>query len=144
MAVVDGDDPVSPQRVIRACAAAFSAVSTNKAVLRGGAGVVVLNPEHATALEAAGFERAEVAAAIAERAGNCRADLARQVPAFGGAGDPDGFVPCFGRPEDVVMLVAGGGGLYSTVMPTWCAGTHRSTAVSVEVDLDQACELPGA
>ena len=44
--------------------------------------------------------------------------------------------------KPVLVLVAGGGGLYSAVMPTWCAGAHRNPAISVEVDLGQACEVP--
>lgn len=144
MAVVDGDDPTSPDRVLNAVCSAFSAVATNNAVLRGGAGVVVLNPDHAAVLAAAGLSRRDVADAITERAGNRRDVLTRQVPGFAGTGDPDDFVRCFHRPEDVLILVAGGGGLYSTVMPTWCAGSHRNQPVSVQVELDQACEIPGA
>ena len=143
MVVVDGDDPSSPDRALTALSSAFSAVATNNAMLRGGAGVVVLNPEHAAVLAGAGMSRADVAQALVERCGNTRSALARQAPAFAGAGDPDDFLPCFFRPEDVLILVAGGGGLYSTVMPTWCAGAHRNTAVSVEVELDQACAIPG-
>jgi hypothetical protein len=29
------------------------------------------------------------------------------------------------------------------VMPSWCAGPHRNTVVHAEIDLDQACEIPG-
>jgi hypothetical protein len=143
MAVTDGDDPTSPDRVLGALASAFSALSTNNAMLRGGAGVVVLNPEHAEVLAASGMSRRDVAAAIAERAGNPRAVLARQVPAFAGSGDPDDFLACFAKADDVLVLVAGGVGLYSVVMPTWCAGSHRNTAISVEVETDQACAIPG-
>lgn len=143
MAVTDGDDPSSPDRVLGAVSSAFSALSTNNAMLRGGAGVVVLNPEHAEVLARAGLSRADVAAAVAERSGNLRRALAAQVPAFAGSGAPDDFVPCFSRPEDVLVLVAGGVGLYSVVMPTWCAGSHRNSPVSVAVELDQACAIPG-
>jgi hypothetical protein len=143
MVVTDEDDPSSPDRVIDAVASMFSALGTNNAMLQGGAGIVVLNPEHAGVLAAAGLSRADVTAAITARAGNRRDVLARQTPAFGRAGAPDDFVPCFHRPEDVLLLVAGGVGLYSMVMPTWCAGSHRNTPVSVEVEVDQACEIPG-
>lgn len=143
MAVTDGDDPASPDRIVDAVVAAFSAVSTNNALLRGGAGVVVLNPEHAAVLAGAGWSRADVAAAVHERAGNPRSRLARAVPAFAGSGDPDDFLRCFETPADVLVLVAGGGGLYSVVFPTWCAGGHRNRAISVPVELDQACEIPG-
>jgi hypothetical protein len=143
MAVTDGDDPSSPDRVLRAVASAFSALSTNNAMLRGGAGVVVLNPEHAEVLARSGMSRRDVAVAIAELAGNPRSVLAGQVPSFAGSGDPDEFLPCFARPDDLLVLVAGGVGLYSVVMPTWCAGSHRNSPVSVPIELDQACAIPG-
>jgi hypothetical protein len=144
MVVTDNDDPASPDRVLDAVASMFSALGTNNAVLRGGAGIVVLNPDHAGVLAAAGLSRDDVTRAIAERAGNRREVLARQTPAVGATGSPEDFLACFARPEDVLVLVAGGVGLYSMVMPTWCAGSHRNTPVSVEVELDQACALPTA
>ena len=50
---------------------------------------------------------------------------------------------CFASPEDIRLVVAGGGGLYSMVMPSWCAGPHRNTAVSVAVRLGESCVVPG-
>ena len=41
-----------------------------------------------------------------------------------------------------VVVVAGGSGLYSMVMPSWAAGAHTNPVVHAEVVLDQACELP--
>jgi hypothetical protein len=143
MAVTDGDDPGSPDRILDAIASAFAAVATNNAMLGGGAATVVLNPEHAAVLGGAGLSRRAVQEAVVARAGNPRRVLARQSPAFAGRGDPDEVVACFHSPDDVLVLVAGGGGLYSTVMPTWCAGAHRNRYVSVAVEMDQACEIPG-
>jgi hypothetical protein len=143
IAVTDGDDPGSGDRVLDALCAAFSSLATNNAMLRGGAGVVILNPEHAAVLADSGMSRADVASAVCERAGNPRRSLARQVRAFAGSGDPEEFLPCFFSPDDVLVLVAGGGGLYSTVMPTWCAGSHRNTAITTEIETDQACAIPG-
>ncbi len=143
MAVTDGDDPGSPDRVLDALVSAFSAVATNNAMLRGGAAAVILNPEHADVLAKGGLGRADVQAAIVERSGNPRRVVARQSPAFGSRGEPDDWLSCFSSPDDVLVLVAGGGGLYSMVLPTWCAGSHRSRYVSVAVEMDQACEIPG-
>ena len=47
-------------------------------------------------------------------------------------------------PSKVLIVQAGGTGLYSMVMPTWCAGAHRNSAVHAEIELDQACEVPWA
>ena len=144
IAVTDGDDPSSHDRILDALASSFSAVSTNNAMLRGGAAVVVLNPEHAAVLAGAGLSRLDVQRALVARAGNSRGALSKQAPAFAGSGAPDDWMPCFRSADDVLVLVAGGGGLYSTVMASWCAGGHRNSAISVLVDTDQACAVPGA
>ena len=46
-------------------------------------------------------------------------------------------------PEQILILQAGGSGLYSMVMPSWSAGTHFNSAVSVQVEADNFCEIPG-
>ena len=46
------------------------------------------------------------------------------------------------RPDDIVLLVAGGAGLYSVVMPSWAAGAHTNPIVHNEIMIDQFCELP--
>ena len=46
------------------------------------------------------------------------------------------------RTASRVPVVAGGSGLYSMVMPSWCAGTHSNSAVSVKVEADMFCEIP--
>ena len=38
--------------------------------------------------------------------------------------------------------MAGGSGLYSMVMPSWCAGAHQNRYVSQRVELDLYCEIP--
>jgi hypothetical protein len=49
----------------------------------------------------------------------------------------------FTAPENILILMAGGSGLYSMVMPSWCAGANRNAASSVLVEADQFCEIPG-
>lgn len=143
IAVSDADDPASPDRIIDALAAAFSAIATNNAALRGGAAAVIVNPDHAAVLARAGYARADVQAALAARCGNRRAVLEHQIPAYAGTGDPDDWVACFADPADVLVVVAGGGGVYSAAIPTWCAGTHRTRAVSAVAWVDQSCAVPG-
>jgi hypothetical protein len=40
-------------------------------------------------------------------------------------------------------MVAGGSGLYSMVMPNWGGAANANAAVSVKVDADFFCEIPG-
>ena len=54
----------------------------------------------------------------------------------------DATYPAFPGPENILILMAGGSGLYSMVMPSWCAGKHKNSAVSVKVEAEQFCEIP--
>ena len=81
-------------------------------------------------------------------------DPGRSCPRYGPGGrvsdrhqrsqgdDPDLVVHALKSPDDLLVLVAGGTGLYSTVMPSWGAGPHGNGHITVEIDLDQACEVP--
>jgi hypothetical protein len=143
MAVADAEADPDGQRLLNALASSFANLAANNAVLRGGMAVVVLNPDHAAVLASAGMTRTGVQQAIWERAVNTRGTVAAaQVPAMVGRGQPEDLLHCFTSPEEICVLVAGGGGLYSSVMPSWCAGPHRNRAVSMLVEADQACALP--
>ncbi len=132
--VTDADDPGSCDRLLDALAGAFANPATNNAALGGGAAVVVLNPEHANALAAVGHTRASLATAIYERATR----VVRDTSLLGNLEKR-----CFATPDDVLVWVAGGAGLYSVVMPTWCAGPHKNRAVTKPIVIGQACEIPG-
>lgn len=134
--VTDADDPGTCEKLLDALAGAFANAATNNAALGGGAAVVILNPEHANALAAVGHSRRSVATAIYERAIR---------PSAGAAASLTGNAAkhCFASPDDVLVWVAGGGGLYSVVLPSWCAGPHKNRAVTKPIAIGQACEIPG-
>ena len=46
----------------------------------------------------------------------------------------DERIPAVRHPDQVLVVVAGGTGLYSMVMPSWGAGPHGNRAVTVPVD----------
>jgi hypothetical protein len=142
ISIVDADDPESAPRLLRSIAASIAHPGTNNAALRGGAAVVVLNPDHAALLAQQGYDRRRICEEIQELAVYTREELARYIPprAFPAAGDEP--LRCFASPDDILVLVAGGGGLYSMVMPSWCGGPHRNAAVSVPIRLGETCPLP--
>ena len=142
MGVVDAGDPTSSARLLTSLASGFANVTTNNAALRNGQAVVILNPDHANLLAGQGHDRSSIAAGIAERAVVTGAQLAETAGLMGSI-DPDIALQCFADPDDILVLVGGGGGLYSVVAPTWCAGPHRNRAVTVDVPMDLACEIPG-
>lgn len=139
----DADDPRSPDRLLRCLAAALANLGSNNAHFRRGAQTVILNPEHAQVLAEAGLDRAAIKERLAELAVNTAATLAELNPGWTRNVDPDTVIPAVRRPEDLVLLVAGGAGLYSVVLPSWAAGAHGNPAVTGEILIDQSCELPG-
>ena len=143
----DGDDPESAGRLLECLAIGLANIATNNAVLTGGAAMVLLNPEHAAVLASAGLDRSEVAQRLHRLCAHSPEDLARYAAAFASRRTEPAANQrrsCFASPRDILIAVAGGTGLYSMVMPTWCAGPHRNRAVSVQVDMDQFCEIPTA
>ncbi len=142
MGVLDADDPTSTDRLLTSLACGFSSVTTNNAALRYGQAALALNPDHVAALAAAGHSRRSIQQAVVERAVVPGSVLAASAATMGSL-DPDREYACFREPEDLLVFVAGGGGLYSAAFASWCAGPHRNRAVSVEVEVGQACAIPG-
>ena len=141
--VGDADDPSSPDRLLDTLAATVANLGSNNAHFRCGAVAIALNPEHADVLGAAGLTRPDVQERLAERAANSRAAITKLNPAFAGSGNPDDLIRAIADPDDVVIFVAGGSGLYSSVFPSWAAGGHRNPVVTQSVVTDLACEIPG-
>lgn len=138
----DADAPDAPDRLLQTLAIGLTNLATNNAVLRHGAAVVVLNPEHAQILADANYTRARICERLAALCVQDKATLQAFAPAFTARIQSDP-VPAFADPADIVVIVAGGTGLYSMVMPSWCAGPHRNRAVTERIELDQVCEIPG-
>jgi len=117
-------------------AAGLAGPASNNAVLTGGQAVLVLNPDHAALLAAAGLDREALQAEL-----QARCEVPGALPSQGSF-QREGRRQAYRAPEDILILVAGGSGLYSMAMPSWCAGPHQNRAVSRRVDLNPACEVP--
>jgi hypothetical protein len=101
----------------------------------GGSFVVVLGPLHAGVMARAGMDRDAVRAALFELSARSVADLKRAGRVRGDVepGDEDVRRTSVERPEDIVLLVAGGHLYgYSAVVPPWIGG-HESKPVTVEL-----------
>jgi hypothetical protein len=142
--VGDADDPDAPDRLLRTLAGAIANVGSNNAQF-GGVGVVtvVLNPDHSAVLHKAGYDRRGVAEALSRLAVNTRGAMRALNPSMARKGADDDLIPAVRDPDDLLILQAGGSGLYSMVMTSWCAGPHANRAVSQEIMIGQACEIPG-
>ena len=139
----DADDPDSAKALLKVLAVGVSNLATNNAILRGGNAVVVLNPDHAATLVNAGLDRAAIQKALFELATHPIEDMMSVAAGLAGRSkDGEPTKHAFTQPEDILLLMAGGSGLYSMVMPSWCAGPNKNSAVTVAVETDQFCEIP--
>jgi hypothetical protein len=138
----DADDPEDAAKLLEVLAIGLANMATNNAVLTGGGAVVVLNPEHAKILADAGLDRAAILHRLWELTHYPTERLAYFAAGFATRIKEETY-PCFRQPEDILLLMAGGSGLYSMVMPSWCAGAHQNRYVSQQVALDLYCEIPG-
>ena len=133
----DADREDNSEILLKLLAAGFARPGTNNSMLRGGAGIVVLNPDHARVLAADGLGRQQICQRLYDL---CDAPSLQAGSFSSIAGDAP--KKCFRSPEQILVVVAGGGGLYSMIMPTWCAGPHRNSAVSQIIEMNQSCEVP--
>jgi hypothetical protein len=140
----DADDSDSPARLLRGLAAVIANTGSNNANFSAGAIAVALNPEHAQVLADAGMTRQDVQVELQRMAVNTRRQIRTFNTGFIPVGDDDDVIPAVRRPDDIVLFVAGGTGLYSAVFPSWAAGAHRNSVVHEVVATGAACELPWA
>ncbi|NQX90149.1 MAG: hypothetical protein HRT77_15965 [Halioglobus sp.] len=136
----DADDSGSYKILLDLLAMALANAPSNNAILTGGFATVVLNPEHSDVLHRAGLSRQDIASELYERCFLEPETVRRLMSAFAGKNPKRQMA--FRSPDQILILQAGGSGLYSMVMPSWCAGTHTNSAVSVKVEADMFCELP--
>ena len=139
MMQTDDDDPEAPARILRVVAGSIAIAGANNTQIGRGPVVVVLNPVHAGVLAAAGLSREAVCERLAELAVTPNAVMRgwatkRAIP------DGDGDLPALRGPEDIVLIVAGGGGMYSAVFSGGLAGSTRP--VHAAIDFAFTCELP--
>jgi hypothetical protein len=139
----DADDPNDHLHLLELLSIGLANLATNNAVLGNGSATVILNPDHAQTLSKAGLNREQIAMELYELCVHDTSEIARLVPGFAGRLGENKKRYCFSSSDQILILVAGGGGLYSMVMPSWCAGAHKNSACSVLVEADQFCEVPG-
>jgi len=138
----DADDPTSAERWLKTVAAVIANPGSNNSHLGGRAAVcVVLNPEHAEVMAGAGYTRERIQDELAALAVTPRAALEALNPRML-VGD-EAMIPAVRDARNILVMTAGGPGLYTMVMPSWCAGPHGNIAVHEVIELDQYCEVPG-
>jgi hypothetical protein len=101
--------------------------------------VVLLGPEHAATIASAGWTREDVQNYLFQRAVRTARELAlggmwdmRDWPAWVHdlSENPDSLIPLVRRPEDLLVMVVGGPGKHSAIIPGF--GASRSVTMAVD------------
>lgn len=130
------DDIATSTRLLHQLAMAVGNPTTNNGATGHGDVVVILNPEHARVLQRAGLSVEDVSRRVSELTRKPRHQIMSHFDM-----DPDEIVGI--APESILVLVAGGGGVYSKVVPSWGYGSHRNKHVITEITYGgEACEVP--
>ena len=125
----------TPQPILDKCASAMATLGQNNACIAQGEYFVLLGPEHAATIAAAGWSRHDVSMYLYERArlpaGLLRGHFeSRAWMPWMEAVPDDQLLPMTGQPENIRVLVAGGPGKHSCVVPSW--GMTTSVTLPVE------------
>jgi hypothetical protein len=127
----------TPEAMLMALAGTAATTGGNNVYL-GGEPLVILGPEHAQTLALTGWSKAEVKRHLWEliriRLDRFSAEnLARFAtidPAAFASRPGDAEIPWCASPEDLMIIVAGGPGKHSSLVPTF--GATRSVTVAIE------------
>ncbi|MGW1992046.1 hypothetical protein [Embleya sp. NPDC001921] len=130
--VHDMETRSNPAPILDKAASVMATFGTNNAVVSSAEYFVVVGPEHAATLAAAGWARQDVQAYLFEKARRPAADFRAHFtaalwrPWMRALGDDD-LQPMTESPDNIRVLVAGGPGKHSLVVPSW--GLTRSVTV---------------
>ncbi|MEM7141842.1 MAG: hypothetical protein AAF548_12505 [Actinomycetota bacterium] len=124
-----------PAPILDKLASTMTSLGQNNAPIAQGEYVVALCPEHAATCADAGWTRQDVASYLFQNArmpaGEFRAafDLLAWEP-WQRALPDDALVPMTGHPDHIKVLVVGGAGKHSCVVPSW--GMTKSVTIPIE------------
>jgi len=122
--------------ILYTIASSMASMGANNAYLYGEP-ILALGPEHAAILDRDGFDKSAIRAFLFEHARIPRA-LWERGGMFRMSGTKDffpdaGALPMFRRPEDLIVIVAGGPGRHSCWIPTF-GGMSRTVTGRIEIE----------
>jgi hypothetical protein len=127
----DGD----PRLILGKIASAMTSLALNNAPISQGEWFVVLGPEHAHSLANAGLERGDIASYLFDHARIPAATFRRHFSELAWAEwmkltADDHALPMTEHPDNIRVVVVGGPGKHSSLIPSW--GMTRSVTLAVE------------
>jgi hypothetical protein len=129
-------ESTEPVRLLTKAASVMATLGSNNACISQGEFFVVLCPEHAATIASHGWGRRDVQSFLYERARLPRGVLREAfetvawVPWLAAIEDDSALLPMTDDPDNIRVLVAGGAGKHSCVIPSW--GMTKSVTVAVE------------
>ena len=138
----NADDPEDAEKLLHVLSVGLANIATNNAIFCSGTALVVLGPKHADVLARANMNRETVQRRLWELTHLPTADHDRYGQQFGSRFTGETYC-AFAEPANILVMVAGGSGLYSMVMPNWGGADHANSAVSAKVDDEFFCAIPG-
>jgi len=122
------------ERILDKAASAMTTFGVNNACISGGEWFVILCPEHATAASNQGWTREDVSGYLFEKARMPAGRFREQFNLLAWANwmqllSDDELVPMTQRVENIKVLVSGGAGKHSCVVPSW--GMTQSVTVPI-------------
>ena len=141
----DADDPEDAEKLLHILSVGLTNIATNNAIFASGMALVCLGPKHANALARSGHSRETIQRRLWELTHLSTADHIKYGGEFGRhfENSLEETYCAFEQPKNILVMVAGGVGLYSMVMPNWGGAGHQNAAVSVRVESDFFCAIPG-
>ena len=124
-----------PGPILDKAASVMATLGSNNAPVSSAEFFIVLGPEHAATIAGAGWSRRDVQSYLYERARLPVAvvrdafDIVQFKPWLHSLGDEDGM-PMTDHPDNIKVLVAGGAGKHSCVIPSW--GMTKSVTCAIE------------
>jgi hypothetical protein len=122
------------ERILDKAASAMTTFGVNNACISGGEWFVILCPEHAATAFSQGWAREDVSSYLFERARMPAGRFREQFNLLAWADwmnslSDDELVPMTQQVENIKVLVSGGAGKHSCVVPSW--GMTRSVTVPI-------------
>ena len=141
----NADDPEDADKLLYILSVGLANLATNNHIFASGTALVCLGPKHAKVLSRSNFTREDIQRRLWELTQFPKTEHIRFGGDFGNAfvDEPEGNYAAFKEPENILLMVAGGSGLYSMVMPNWGGAANANAAVSVPVEMAAFCEIPG-
>jgi hypothetical protein len=111
-------------------ASSIATQGNNNILYQGGEPLLIPGPEHAGILAGSGFSKAQVKQYLYENARIPKSMFSKkhQEVQFSAYSDND-FIPIVQRPEDLMIIVAGGAGKHTLFCPNYVIRSHAVTKV---------------